>query len=301
MHVRMTSKIVCGILFSGLLACSSGDFETIVVRGSDTEVNLALDLAETYMDQNEKVSIAVTGGGSGVGIAALINGKTDIANSSRAFKEEEAALALKRGVKVTPIIFAVDALVFIVHPAIGVDSLTIDQVADIFSGRISNWQSLGGEEAPISIYGRQSNSGTFIYIQENILKGEYTTAMKQMNGTAQIIESVKNDPHAIGYTGIGYIINKAGQLMKGIKVLQIKENEKAPAVNPLNEEAIKGGDYVVTRPLFQYTDGVPEGAVKRFIQFELSEAGQAIVERNGYFPITPKERQYNQQAGIGYE
>jgi len=279
-------------------ACSSLEFESVAIKGSDTEVNLALDLSETFMEDDLGISIAVTGGGSGSGIAALINRKCDIANSSREFKSSEKKLAEERGIDVVPIIFATDALAFITHPDAGIDSLTMDQVGSIYRGETTNWKDFGGGDIPISLYGRQGNSGTFSFVQEKILKGEYSNQMKQMNGTAQILEAVKTDKSGIGYVGIGYILDKDGGLTEGIKVIAIKENETAPAVSPANIDAIIQGKYVVTRPLYQYTNGKPTGKLKEFIQFELSEQGQAIVQRNGYFPITPRDIEQNTTQGI---
>jgi len=281
-----------------LAACGPSDVESITVRGSDTEVNLALDLAETYMKKDSAISIAVTGGGSGGGIASLLNKKTDIANSSRPMQPKELEIAEERGVEPVDIIFAVDALAVVVHPAVTVDALTVEQIGQIFAGEITNWQEVGGADKDISLYGRQSNSGTFVFFRKNIIQGEYASSMKQMNGTAQIIESVKRDEEAIGYVGIGYIINEEGELMEGIKPLSIKPDQNAPAVSPTNREAINNGEYTITRPLFQFTDGVPTGKLLDFIQFELSEEGQQIVQRNGYFPITEKHRKHNEKLGI---
>ncbi len=294
----MKSIITHILLFTLFLSCSTRDYETVTIKGSDSEVNMALNLAETFMMQDSAISIAVTGGGSGAGIASLINNKCDIANSSRPFKLAEVELARERGITVTPVVFAIDALAIVTHPSVGIDSLTIEQVAQIFKGTINNWKALGSRDAGISLYGRQSNSGTFVYVQQNILKGEYSNAMKQMNGTAQILEAIKTDPNSIGYVGIGYIINKEAKAMDGVKVLSIKPSATSPAVNPTNRQAIINGDYIITRPLYQYTNGNPTGKTKAFIQFELSQAGQAIVERNGYFPITKQYKQQNSQYGL---
>lgn len=297
-HNFKMKKSLLLIIIYAFAACSSREFESVVIKGSDTEVNLALDLSETFMETDEVISIAVTGGGSGSGIAALINRKCDIANSSREFKSSEKELAEERGIEVIPIIFATDALAFITHPGVGVDSLTVAQVGAIYRGEVTNWKELSGNDLPISLYGRQGNSGTFSFVQEKILQGEYSNQMKQMNGTAQILEAVKTDQSGIGYVGIGYIVDEHGKQTEGIKVLAIKENDAATAVSPANIQAIIEGKYVVTRPLYQYINGKPKGKLKEFIQFELSEAGQAIVKRNGYFPVTPKDIELNTIQGI---
>ncbi len=278
-----------------LAACSTHQAESIVIRGSDTEVNLVLQLAETFMNRDPDVSIAVTGGGSGTGIAALINKKTDIANSSRAFEESELELAKEREVEVVPIIFAVDALTFIVNDELTVDALSIQEIRDIFTGKIANWSEVGGKDLEISLYGRQGNSGTFTFIQQNILKADYSPNMKQMNGSSQIIEGIKNDPAGIGYVGIGYIVNKAGEVMNNVKPLAIKRAGEEQAVSPVITENVTDGSYPIVRPLYQYTDGRPTGKLKDFILFELGEEGQQIISENGYFPITRKHRQHNEK------
>lgn len=288
--------IYCFIIF--LSSCSQHEFESIKIKGSDTEVNLALDLAETFMERDPNISIAVTGGGSGTGIAALINQKCDIANSSREFRNSEMKLAEKAGVSVVPIVFAIDALAFVVNPAVMVDVLTVEQIAQIFRGEINNWKEVGGNDAPISLYGRQSNSGTFVFVQQSILKGEYSNKMKQMNGTAQILEAIKADPNATGYLGIGYLINEAGNLAEGIKVIAVKSDEDTTPVDPTNIQAIINGDYVITRPLYQYTNGLPKNRIKEFLAYELSPEGQEVVQRSGYFPITPQYRKENSKYGL---
>ncbi|MEM1321622.1 MAG: phosphate ABC transporter substrate-binding protein [Bacteroidota bacterium] len=288
-------KGVWGLVVLTLLSCSGREYESVVIRGSDTEVNLVLRLAEEFMDQHSDVSIAVTGGGSGTGIASLINKKTDIANSSRAFRPSEITLARSRGVQVLPIIFALDALCFITHESLALDSLNLQQVRDIFTGKVDNWAAMGLQDLPISLYGRQGNSGTFFYIQNTILQSDYSLDMKQMNGTSQIIESIKNDPAGIGYVGIGYVLNKQGDVIDGVKVLSI-EGEQQGAVSPTITQNITSGKYPIVRPLYQYLDGKPEGRLKDFIAYELSPAGQRIIAENGYFPISEAYQQANQKV-----
>ncbi len=274
-------------------SCGRRDVESIVIRGSDTEVNLVLRMAETYMDDDPDISIAVTGGGSGTGIASLINKRTDIANASRAFTEEELRLASERGVDVRPIIFAVDALCFIVNENLPVEGLTLQQVREVYTGKTANWKDLGGNDAAISLYGRQGNSGTFLYIQKNILKDDYSLKMKQMNGNSQIIEGVRNDQAGIGYVGIGYVVNEKGELMKGIKVLSIQAAGQDAAVSPVNRENISNGSYKVVRPLYQYIDGKPEGKLLDFLQYELGSEGEKMILENGYFPISNEVKKQN--------
>ncbi len=154
------------------------------VRGSDTEVNVVFRLAEAYMAQDSGVSISIAGGGSGAGIAALLNGKVDVANSSRPLKEREIALARLRGIQLVAHIFAADALVVIVNSNTGVDSLTLEQLSRIYLGEVRDWSAVGGRPGRISLYGRQSNSGTYIYFRDRVVGRDFSPAVKQMNGTA---------------------------------------------------------------------------------------------------------------------
>lgn len=259
----------------------------ILVKGSDTEVNLALALAEQYMQKDSLVSIAVTGGGSGMGIAALINGKTDIANSSRPMKSSEIELAQERGVNPVATVFAVDALAILVNENLPIDTLRVEDVRRMFVGELTNWSEIGGPDQKISLYGRQSNSGTYVYFRDSILKQEYAMSLKQMNGTAQIVEAIRNDPGGIGYVGVGYILDKSREISAGLQVPLLYNQDPSLATSPVSESAIRSGRYPIVRPLFQYTDGQPSGKLLDFIRFGLSAAGQEIVSKNGYYPISP--------------
>jgi len=269
--------------------------EHILIKGSDTEVNLALSLAETYMKRDSMISIAVTGGGSGMGIASLINGKTDIANSSRAMKPKEIELANERGIKPVPIVFAVDALALIVHPSLSVDALRVSEIGGIYRGDITNWQEVGGPDQGITIYGRQSNSGTFVFFRDSVLRADYASDLMQMNGTAQIVEAVRNDRSGLGYVGLGYVLDKKREAVEGIKILQVESPSGEQSISPINVTKIRSGAYPLVRPLFQFTDGPPEGKLLDFIEFCLSPEGQRIVENSGYYPLSPRFRKYNKQ------
>ncbi|MDX2001642.1 MAG: phosphate ABC transporter substrate-binding protein [Chitinophagales bacterium] len=279
-----------------LIGCGAPSNSIVQVKGSDTEVNLALALAEKFMENNAAASIAVTGGGSGVGIAALVNGKTHIANSSRPMKKDEIEHAKKSGVNPYPIIFAVDGLGIIVHPSNPVDSINFEQLSGIFRGEITNWKQLGGKDMPISTYGRQSNSGTFVFFRDFVVKGDYSTNVKAMNGTSQIVEAIKTDQAGIGYVGVGHMM-KDGKMKEGMKALKVKNDSLNTYITP-STETIISGNYPLTRPLFQITNGKPQGTILKFIQFELSPEGQKMVLEGGYFPITTEQREYNRQLGI---
>lgn len=281
------------IAFLLLCGCTQRNIETITVKGSDTEVNLVLQLAEAYMDSDPEVSVNVTGGGSGVGIAGLLNGRIDVANSSREINGHELQLAKERQMSIEAFVFAADALAIICHPSVSLDSLTLNDLGKIFSGEIQNWQQLRGNDGLISLYGRQSNSGTFMYFRERVLGKDYAPSIKQMNGNAQILEAVKADPNAIAYIGFGYLTDEHGALRPGIKVLKLAPKSGQPAVSPLDRMAIKAGLYPLTRPLFQCTNGSPAGKVQAFYAFEKSEAGQKIIAKNGYLPAAEAGLAFN--------
>lgn len=258
----------------------------VQVKGSDTMVNLVQILAEEYMAKNPGAAIAVLGGGSGTGITAIINGTCDIANHSREWKPKELDLAYEKGIKPRIFAIAVDALSIIVNNKNPIETLTMAQVGAIFRGEIKNWKALGGPDQKISLYGRQSNSGTYSFMQEHVLNNKnYSPDVKEMNGNAQIIEAVTQDASGIGYVGVGYLYDESGNLRKGIKVLKIKKDDSSPAYSPLDKEAVYSAKYAISRPLYQSTNGKPSGVAADFIRYILSPEGQAIVEKEGFFKI----------------
>ncbi|MFN7142980.1 MAG: PstS family phosphate ABC transporter substrate-binding protein, partial [Myxococcota bacterium] len=254
---------------------------TIQVKGSDSEVNLVQRLAEEFMKKNPGASIAVTGGGSGAGIAALIDGTTTIANSSRDMKGAEKIDAQRKGVDVKAFVFATDGLAVIVNPANTLESIDVDTLGKIYRGEVSTWDAVGGPAAPVSLYGRQSNSGTYDFFKSAAVKGEYSPNLKQMNGNAQIVEGVKADPGGIGYVAAGYV---SGENAAGVKILPIKGADGA-AVSPVDEAAVLSGAYPLARPLYQFVNGAPTGTLKDFLAYEASPDGQAIVKQMGFYPI----------------
>ncbi len=275
--------------------------QVIQIKGSDTMVNLVQRLAEVYMEQNPGEAIAVTGGGSGVGIAALISNRIAIADASRPMKAKERAAAEKNGVTPYEIIIGIDGLSVIVNAGNSIQSLTLEQIGAIFRGEITNWGEVGGKNMPISLYGRQANSGTYVFFQEHVLgKKDYSDNMKRMNGNAQIVEGVKADRTAIGYVGIGYVFSGEGKVYPGIKVLSVALDAASSPVSPLISENVKSGRYPIARALYQYTNGKPAGAVKKFIAFELSPAGQKIVEEMGFYPVAGKYLEQNKKAGFSF-
>ncbi|MCB9772088.1 MAG: PstS family phosphate ABC transporter substrate-binding protein [Candidatus Omnitrophica bacterium] len=280
-------------VISGLLLSSVSYADVLQVKGSDTLINLVQRIAEEYMKVNPDKMVSVTGGGSGTGIAALINKKCDLANASRLMRGKEIELANSRGASPVRVVVALDSLSIIVNPNNPIAVLTVDQVGKIYKGEIKNWKEVGGENMPISLYGRQSNSGTYDFMIEDIMKGDYSPSMRQMNGNAQIVEGIKSDPSAVGYVGVGYAKNA-----QGIKVLKIASKAGAKAYDPLDTVNVRNGNYPITRPLNQYVEGSLTGAAKDFVAFELSPAGQKIVEEEGFFEISQEYKDFNKNAGL---
>lgn len=271
-----------------LAAASVNAYDMIEVKGSDTLINVVQRLSEVYMEKNPGKVISVTGGGSGTGVAALINKKCSIANASRAIKGKEIELASNAGVDPKRIIVAIDGLSVIVNANNPLKKLSIDEIGKIYRGEVKNWSELGGENLPITLYGRQSNSGTYDFLKEVVLKGEYSPKMRQMNGNAQIIESVKADKSGIGYVGVGYVKN-----ISGITVLEVARVKNGEYKSSLVPENVISGEYPISRPLYQYVDGKMKQDVKDFILFELSTEGQKIVEEEGFFRISKEYIDYN--------
>jgi phosphate transport system substrate-binding protein len=284
-RLLLVSLVSIGLILAGSFSIAKQ--KMIQVKGSDTLVNLVQVLAESYMEQNPKTPIAVLGGGSGTGIAALINGTCEIADHSRPWKEKEIDLAEQNGVEPRRFIIAVDGLSVVVNDSNSIRNLTMDQIGAIYRGQIKNWKEVGGPDKLISLYGRQSNSGTYVFFQEHVLGNKnYSPDMKQMNGNAQIVEGVIQDKAAIGYVGVGYVYDqKSGTVIKGLKVLNVAKDGNSSAYSPLDKAAVDNGKYPVARPLFQSTNGKPAGAILDFIRFETGPEGQKIVEREGFFTI----------------
>ncbi len=252
--------------------------ETITVKGSDTMVILAQRWAEVYMSKHPEVSIQVTGGGSGTGIAALINGTTDICDASRPMKKSEREKLKQRfntlGVEIKS---AKDGLALYVNEANPVQELTLAQIKDIYTGKATNWKAFGGPDAKIILYSRENNSGTYVYFKDNVLEGEdFSAAAQNMPGTAAVVNAVAKDKFGVGYGGAAY--------GKGIKFLKVKQDASSKAYEP-TAESVKSGDYPITRFLFMYTRSKPTGALKEYIDWIISNEGQDIVTKVGYFPV----------------
>lgn len=252
--------------------------ETITVKGSDTMVILAQRWAENYMAARNDVRIQVTGGGSGTGISALINGTTDICTSSRPMKKSEIEKLKQRfntlGVEIK---VAKDGLAVYVNEKNPVTTLSLQQVKDIYTAKITNWKQVGGPDAKIILYGRENNSGTYVYFKDNVLKGEdFAPSTQTMPGTAAVVNAVGKDKYGIGYGGAAY--------GKGIRFALVKKDATSEGYEPTAVN-VKSGNYPITRFLYMYTRSKPTGAMKEFIDWVLSGDGQSVVTKVGYFPV----------------
>jgi phosphate transport system substrate-binding protein len=258
----------------------------IQIKGSDTMVNLVQVLAEEYMGKTPGAAIAVLGGGSGTGITGLINQTCDIATHSREWRPKEIDQAWDKGVSPRFFIVAVDGLSIIVNEKNPIDQMTMAQVGALYRGDIKNWKAVGEYQKPVSLYGRQSNSGTYVFMQEFVLGNKnYSTDMKEMNGNAQIIEGILQDEGGVGYVGVGYLYDENHQIRKGIKVLKISKEPNGTGFLPTDKAAVDSGSYPISRPLFMATNGKPKSDIAQFLTWIVGPEGQSIVEREGFFTI----------------
>jgi phosphate transport system substrate-binding protein len=266
------------------VALAAKENNSIQVKGSDTMVNLGQAWAEKYMEKNPADFIAVTGGGSGTGLSSLISGSCDIAMSSRNIKDKEVDLAKKKNINPNEIKVALDGLAVVVNPANLVDKLTLNQLADIFTGRVSNWKELGGKDEKIVLLSREVNSGTHVYFKEHVLrkndpnsKEEFAPSALMLSSSQAIADEVASNPAAIGYYGMGYISSK----QKPVAIAKDKDSEyESPSI-----ENVINGKYPISRPLFLYSNGAPQGLTKKFVDFSLSKEGQEIVLATDFVPV----------------
>lgn len=258
--------------------------QSIENKGSDTLVNLALAWAEAYAKVKPNVRISVTGGGSGTGIAALLNGTVDIANASRSLSEEEKAAAKAEGFEANQITVAMDAIAVIVNPSNPVSDLTIQQLSDIYTGRITNWKQVGGEDRPIVLLSRESNSGTYVYFLENVVRQGRADSTDLFSPNALLMPSsegisneIRQNPNAIGYDGLGYVT-------PDLKVIRVAAKPGGEYVMPTADTVVQG-KYPIARGLYMVTRGQPTGAVADYLQWIKGPEGQAIVRQLGFVPL----------------
>lgn len=257
---------------------------TITVKGSDTMVILAQKWAEVYMSTHPDVKIQVTGGGTGTGFAALQNQQTDLCNASRKIRPKEIETCIRAfGRRPTEYRVALDGLSVYVHADNPIEELSIEQIEAIFTGKIRNWNELGGPDAQIILYSRENNSGTYEFFKEHVLKGKDFAAHAQtMPGTAAVLQAVSRARHGIGYGGAAYGV--------GAKHLRIRKTANDPAIEP-TEENVVNGSYPISRYLYIYVNpALDKGPVADYLKWIRSDAGQAVVKEVGYYPLPPELR-----------
>jgi phosphate transport system substrate-binding protein len=289
--VLAPAVLAAGCGGSGDSGAGGGSSQTIANIGSDTMLQLAMAWSETYKAHEPSVNVEVNGGGSGVGIAGLINGSVDLANSSRAFEEKEAEdMRAQLGKEPMGTTVGHDALSIYVHKDNPLEEITMEQIAAIYSkdGTIRNWSDLGVKAIPgakgdeIIAISRQNNSGTHHYFKEAVIgkKGVHRPDCVNQNGSADVVNLVSTTPNAIGYSGMGYRTD-------AVKILRVAKKAGEPAVMPSIASTLDKS-YPIARPMFVYTAGEPAPHVKRYIDWILSEPGQRILTENGYVPL-PKQ------------
>jgi phosphate transport system substrate-binding protein len=272
-----------GSAASGAAALPARAAVSIQNTGSDTLVNLALAWAEAYMAIHPEVRIAVTGGGSGTGIASLLNGTVQIANASREMSDEELALARAKGLEPVRFTVALDAIAVVVNPANPVNELTLAQISELYTGKILRWQELGGNDRPVVLLSRESNSGTYVYFLEHVVrlgrkddKSLFSPETLLMPSSEGISTEVRQNPNAIGYDGLGYVTGDQ-------KTVAVARGERGPYVLP-SAETVNSGSYPIARPLFMYVARKPSGPVKEYLDWVAGE-GQALVKGLGFVPL----------------
>jgi phosphate transport system substrate-binding protein len=276
--MRLTRQILATALLAAAIVGPAHAARGLTVKGSDTMVILGQRWAEQYMNAHPGSIIQVTGGGSGTGIAALINGTTEICMASRPMKADEKRKLRDRyqtmGVEIA---VAKDGLSIYLNEQNPVKELSFVQLREIYTGTITNWKQVGGPDAQIVLYGRENSSGTYVYFKDNVLMGrDFSARCQTLPGTAAVVNAVSKDVNGIGYGGAAYA--------KGIKDAAVKKDATSAAVLP-SAATVKDGSYPVTRDLYLYTRVKPAGEAKKFIDWVLSNEGQELATKVGYFPV----------------
>ena len=259
---------------------SSCQAANLTIKGSDTMLMLGQAWAEAFMKKNDKIDISVQGGGSGTGISALINKTTDICAASRPMKTKEIEKCKEQNIIPVATSVAMDGVSFAVNSANTVKSFTVAQLKDIYTGKVKNWKQVGGKDAPIVVLSRESSSGTYVYVQDTVLKGEkYAKTALLMPSTKAIQQEISNNKNAIGYGGVAYFSEK-----KNIKIIPLSLKTGVTPVQPTDDN-VRSKKYPLSRPLYFYTAGKPKGAAADFINFALSAEGQKLVTNTGYVSL----------------
>jgi len=294
MYIAVAVVLVIVLAGVAVVSTSGPSMKTFKQKGSDTMLELSSAWAEQFHQNYSGIGIDISGGGSGVGIQAFSNKQVDIAQASRAMNTSEKNAAISNGVNPVEFKVAIDGIAIVVHPSNTVTNLTAAQLRGIYNGTYTNWNQVGGTNHPITVFGRQSTSGTYTYFREKILLNkDYTSQMQQMTGNAAIVEAIKGDANAIGYMGIGYAKTS------GISVLLLKHNSTAPLFSPLNESAVIQGKYELSRYLFLYTNGNPTGDLRTYMAWILdANKGQKVALEIGFYPL-PADVLAQQVAKLG--
>jgi phosphate transport system substrate-binding protein len=278
--VALLAAVACGKTErTSTGTATSPSSRPLTIKGSDTMVILGQRLSEEYMKKNPGQRVQVNGGGSGTGIAALINGTVDLAQSSRPMKADEKSSAEKaRGAQIVETPVALDSLAVFVHESNPVKELTIEQLAGIYTAKIKNWSEVGGADAPIILYGRENSSGTYDYFREHVLnKTDFANIVQTLQGTAAIVNAIGRDVNGIGYGGIAYD--------RGVRAVALKKDAATPAVVP-SEATVADGTYPLSRKLFFYSLSNAPERVTKFVQWSLTPEAQTLIKNVGYFPLT---------------
>ena len=288
--MKLSNSLTLALLTAAatlVAACGGGEQRQVIQnKGSDTLVNVAQAWAEAYQVVNPSVVVAVSGGGSGTGIAALINGTVDLANASRAIKDKETKLAQDNGQNPIQHVVGFDALVVFLHGDNPLDEISIEQLAGIYGeeGNLTTWTDLGVEvpgcqEQEIVVVSRQNNSGTYVYFRETVLgDGDFRLGTRDMHGSKDVVDLVEKTPCAIGYSGLAYATDH-------IKLACVSVTAGEACVSPSVSTAVDGS-YPIARPLFMYTNGEPTGVVGEYLNWIKSNEGQCIILNKGYAPAT---------------
>jgi phosphate transport system substrate-binding protein len=278
MTTRFRIPVAALLAATLLLPAAAGAGRGLTIKGSDTMIILGQRWAELYMKNHPEAMIQITGGGSGTGIAALINGTTEICQASRPMKQDE-KLKLRDRYQTTgyEVPVARDGVTIYLNEANPVRELTLEQIRDVYLGKIVNWKELGGPDRPIVLYSRENSSGTYVFFKDQVLGGrDYSPRCQTLPGTAAVVNAVVNDPKGIGYGGVAYA--------RGLRICAVKKDAASPAVSP-TEATVRDGSYALSRDLYFYLRRKPAGEAGRFVDWVLSAEGQKVVTEVGYFPV----------------
>ncbi len=271
---RILMTAVLGLILMFVMASGANN---VTIKGSDTLVRLGQRWAEEYMKNNKDVVIQVSGGGSGTGIAALLNGTTDVCQSSRDMKQKEYDQAKEKGIKPYRVAVALDGIAIFLNSSNPVKELSLPQLKGIYTGAITNWKEVGGPDATIILYGRENNSGTYVFFKEHVLTEEdYDARTQTLPGTSAVVHAVSKDKNGIGYGGIAWGTD--------VKFAAVKKDDTTAAVVP-SIETVSNGSYPISRELYWFFNGAPTGQIKNMVNWTLSEAGQKLAGEIDYVPL----------------